>query len=303
MTLIADGLDRIGNDHAVWADCTLTYYNAVKPQLLADDIELPGPSRVTAANLLQTVRATSENGDDLTDRITCFTDYETGKTGDFHVTFSVTDDNGATATKTVKLSVFDQPDYTLNADLAYLTSPFANYVYYGRSLLPLESRKAYDKIMETMLQADISDPSVNSVTIPLQDSGIYVLPNQLGTIKTYMLYDEARLYYLYDWRQGYTAGISHTKKNGLVDTVTLNLNNGSGGYYYGHDNQKIYLEAEKEINATYFSKLSPDMTDAQKLYVLHNANNDSMTYANVNYADGFYVQIILFSPLLPVLFA
>ncbi len=287
LTLIADGLERIGNDHAVWADCTLTYRGQIRPQILADDIEIPGAARVTEANLLQMARATSADGQDITDKLRVSTDHRAGMTGEFSATFSVTD-NGVSAEKTVKLTVLDQPNYVLNADLDYLISPFANYVYYGRSLLSLQSRKAYDKIMEVMLETSIADTSVNSVTIPLQENGIYVLPNQLGLIKTYLLYDEARLYYLYDWRAGYAAGISHTKKNGLVDTVTLSLNNGENGYYKGQDNMQVYLRAEQEIYKTYMSGLSEDMTDAQKLYVLHNANYKSMTYANVNYADGFY---------------
>ena len=59
------------------------------------------------------------------------------------------------------------------------------------------------------------------------------------------------------------------------------------GYYYGQDNLSVYRRAETEV-AKWFASLTYDMTDAQLLYPVQNAYRVSITYDNVNYADGFY---------------
>ena len=65
LALVADSLGKIGNDHAVWADCKLTYYDHVKPDLQIYDFEITSPSQVTDSNLFLLARATSADGTEL----------------------------------------------------------------------------------------------------------------------------------------------------------------------------------------------------------------------------------------------
>lgn len=285
ITLIADSIAGNGNDHAVWADCELHYFNNIKPKLLTDDVEFAGSQSVTKYNILENARATTFDGNDISDQIEYSTNYKSGQSGEFWIKYQV-NDGKATATKTVKMTVYEDK-FVTNASKDYLTTPSPNFVYYGRSLLSKDSKKAYDLIMNTLLKVDIKDSSVTSITFDLQANGIYVCPNDVAKIKTYLIYDEPRLYYLYDWRSGYSAGISATTKNGFVGQITINLNNGTNGYYYGQSNIDAYLQAENSIG-TFFANIKSDMTDAQMLYVAQNAYCPTITYANVNYADGFY---------------
>lgn len=291
ITLIADSLAGNGNDHSVWADCKLTYYDEIKPNLQAYDVEFPNAYAVSDASIKEMARATAFDGTNLSDKITYTTDYKAGQTGDFNLTYKVSDGR-ATAEKTVKMSVLSSERYVKNASEQYLKEPFANYVYYGRSLLSKEARKAYDLIMETLLKADISDAATTTVTVDLQNSGIYILPNEVALIKKYLVYDEARLYYIYDWNYGESAGITNTVKNGLVDSVTIRLYNGTGEYYNGQNNLEVWKSAESKV-ASFFSGLSYDMTEAQMLYKVQNAYRITISYSNEKYADGFYGAFIL----------
>lgn len=287
LALVADSLGGNGNDHAVWADCQLSYLNAIKPDLQIYDFEITSPSQVTASNLLSLARATSADGKDISNKIKYKTDYVAGTTGNFSVTYEVSDGN-AVARKTVTMSVLRNNRFSVNASDDELTSPFANFLYYGRNVLSEENRKAYDLLLGKLLKVNISDSSVTSLTVNLQDNGIYLLKNEVLTIKRYLATDESRLYFIYywnDWSEG--SGATVTLKNGFVDTVTIRLYNGKGEYYYGQNNLEAYRTAEKEISG-YLSDLSEDMTDAQLLFAAHNKYYSTINYANVNYADGFY---------------
>lgn len=286
LTLVADSVDGNGNDHAVWADCTLTYYNDVKPNLQTYDVEFSSPYQVTEANILENARATSVSGEDLSDAITYTTDYKAGQTGEFEITYKVCDGSVA-ATKTVNMKVLSDKRYVTEADEEYLIQPFADFVYYGRSLLSSQSRLAYDLLMSELLKTDISDKASTSLTVKLLDNGIYIFPDEVSKIKKFLVYDEARLYFIYDWRTGESAGVSYTKKGPFVDTVTVKLNNGSGEYYNNQSNISVYKKAEEGV-ISFFSGLTTDMTEAQMLYKVQNAYRSTITYANVNYADGFY---------------
>lgn len=286
LTLVADTLGSDANDHAVWADCKLYYYNQIKPELQVYDMEFANPNTVTDANLLSNAKAYSWDGSkDISGSIKYYTNYN-GGVGEYDITYAVKDGN-AVAVKTVKLKVLSNDRYVTNADEQYLTQPFADFVYYGRSLLSEQSRKAYDYIMEGLLKTNIADSSVTSVTFNLQDQGIFMVPSDVQTVKKYLIYDEVRLYFLYDWHFGETAGVSNTTKNGLVNTITINLNNGNNGYYKGQNNINAYKQAEKEVTS-FLNKLSPDMTDAQMLHSVIKSYGPTISYANVNYADGFY---------------
>lgn len=286
LTLIADSVGGNGHDHAVWADCTLTYYDDIKPNLKAFDVEFSSPYQVTEENILENAKATAFDGTDLSDKITYTTNYIKGQAGDFTITYKVSD-GVATAEKTVEMSVLSKERYITDASEEYLLQPFADYVYYGRSLLSSQSRLAYDAIMEALLAVNISNSEQKTLTVNLMEKGIYIYPSEVARIKTYLVYDEARLYFLYDWRVGESAGTSYTKSGAFVETATFTLYNGSGQYYYGQNNHDVYLQAEKEVS-TFFSKLTYDMSEPQMIYRVKTDYFNSMTYANVNYADGFY---------------
>lgn len=196
-------------------------------------------------------------------------------------------DGAASAQKTVKMKVLSDKRFVAEASEEYLTSPFADFVYYGRSLLSGQSRLAYDLIMEELLKVNISDSSATSLTVNLAGNGIFIFPDEVTKIKKFLVYDEARLYFIYDWKTGEGAGVSYSKSGPFVDTVTVKLNNGAGEYYYNQNNVSVYMKAEEEVSS-FFNGLTADMTEAQMLYRVQNAYRSTITYANVNYADGFY---------------
>ncbi len=288
LVLVADSLGGNGNDHAVWADCKLTYYDAVKPSLRADDIEFANPWCVTPDSILQNAKASAFDGTDLSGSVTYTTDYEEGKTGAFSVTYRVSD-GVSFAEKTVEMKVLSSERYVTDASIDVLTAPFANSVYYGRSQLRFEARKGYDLLLEKLLQADISDASRTTVTVEMQANDIWLFPSEVETIKRFLFYDEARLYYIYYWAAGDGAGVTYTTEGGFVDTVTVKLYNGTNEYYFGQNNRDVYLEAEKSVTS-FFSKLSPDMSEAQMLASVQNSYISTLSYdySSSKYADGMY---------------
>ena len=140
--------------------------------------------------------------------------------------------------------------------------------------------------MQKLFETDISDSSKTSLTVNLQENGIYLLRSEVNRIKEYLADDEPRFYFIYYWND-WSGGVTTTLENGFVDTVTIRTYNGEGEYYYKHDKLAVYRQAEKEVSS-FLAKLSDDMSEAQALVSLHNAYSPSVKYANVNYADGFY---------------
>lgn len=291
LTLMADSVGGNGNDHAVWADCKLYYYNDIRPNLRADDIEFASPYNVTAANILANANATAADGTDLSDQISYTTDYREGETGEFSLTYRVSDGKRSSE-KRVRMEILSTERYTVGATREALTEPFADSVYYGRTRLRFEARKAYDALLASLLKVDISDTTQTSLTVDILGRGIYIYEKEVSQLKRFLFYDEARLYFIYDWRAGEAAGVSCTVKDGFVDTITVKLYNGSGEYYNGQDNVAAYELAEASVSA-FFEKLSQDMSDAQLLSSLYYSYYRTITYSNEKYADGFYGAFIL----------
>ncbi len=286
LTLVADSVGGNGNDHAVWADCKLTYYNDIKPDLRAYDVEFSSPYQVTEANILENARAYDFSGNDISGDITYTTGYEEGQTGEFEITYKVSDGR-QTAQKRVKMKVLSESRFISGATEEQLVEPFADFVYYGRSLLGGQSRLAYDLMTQELLKTDIGNSEVTTLTVNMLDNGIYIFPSEVSKIKKFLVCDEARLYFLYDWRSGEAAGVSYTKSGPFVDTVTVKLNNGNKEYYYGQSNISVYMQAEEEVSS-FFEGLTEDMTEGQMLYKAQNAYRKTIKYDNVDYADGFY---------------
>lgn len=291
ITLIADSLDGNGNDHAVWANPILSYKGKLGAYIKATDISFSSPDKVYSQNILHYAYAYDENGKDISSELTYRSNYIEGEIGEFEVTFYSTYNN-IVVSKTVKLIVENEEAYKAFNETD-LHKPFANTVYYGYWLLSPENRKAYSLILESLLNADLSNPCINTININLYNNGIYVFPDDMKTIKSYISMDEPRVYFIYYWKAGdHSAGVSFTKKDGFVDTVSIDLFNREGQYYYQQDYNQILLDAEKNVS-NYMSGLEYDMTQAQMSYSVQTKFQSNMTYANIAYADSFYGAFIL----------
>ena len=90
----------------------------------------------------------------------------------------------------------DKPGYdiTFNAK----TDVFQPQYYYGRSLLNENEQKAYDLLMKTFIEFEVTEANKSNTRIGanFQNNGIRITYDQLVKIAQYILYDEQRLTYL-----------------------------------------------------------------------------------------------------------
>lgn len=258
ITLIADDMGSNGNDHAVWADAKLSYLSSLKPQIFVSNIELPSSYQLTSANLLALAKAYSVSGEDISSHLTC--SYQKQNESTYLVTYFINYDNRITE-KTVNLTIKNEARWQNQLNAEEVREPFANYVYYGFWQLRLEVRKAYMLSLSSLLKADLANFNQTKVTVNLQENDIYIYPSDASILKRYISYDEARVYFIYNWRNGDNHGVSYTTKNGFIDTISFELYNGQGGYYYNQNLDNVYATAEAEIGS-WFAGLALDMTDA-----------------------------------------
>lgn len=101
-----------GSDHSTWADAKFIINDAV-PEIEAKTI---GIDKDETVDLLSNVSANDIEDGNLTDKITVETDYRTGLTGTYDVTYKVSDSDGNSASKTVKLIVADTANYLSDKD-------------------------------------------------------------------------------------------------------------------------------------------------------------------------------------------
>lgn len=175
----------------------------------------------------------------------------------------------------------------------YTKDPFKANLYYGRSLLTAEEQKAYDLLMKTFLEFDVNESNQQNARIGVKfiENNINVTYNQLLNIMKYVLYDEHRLTYL----------ITSTVPRGTA-TGAPNRPQESGGFvveaYF--DVMGNMLSTARQIYDTntpkiedgvvkILSKLSNDMTEAQKFRVLHDAFLNNIRYSQ----NGFGVNNII----------
>lgn len=284
LTLYADSIDNNGLDHATYCEPKLTYRSNVGPKIVVSDIAIPSKYQLTSDNILEVFSAYDKTGTKLEEDIS----YSLTKINDelYKVKYYVIN-NGMINSKEVSLNILNEDRFIKKLTLEDLKKPFANYLYYGYWLLSTEGRKAYDLILNGLLNVSLEDSDKTTITFKLQDNDIYVYPSEATLIKKYMSYDESRVYFTYYWREGDNAGVSYTTKNGLIDTITFKLYNGSGGYYYNHNLDEIYQKGE-DLVSSWLVDLKDDMTDFQALSIVQRKLQNSTSYANVNYADGFY---------------
>lgn len=286
LKLEADALGGNQDDHAVWGDAAF-YKSSATPYLSAADKEFSTPEQVTAANILEGVFARTlsgpvgptpepvkgvkgelrngKEGNDLSDAVTYTTNYQPGKTGDFSITYRVQDAQGLVRTRTVKMTVQGTERYRTNADIDYLTTPFASYLYSGRDFLDEQGKKAFDLIVDTLLHfgRDVNkypvitrwNERVAQVDINLQAAGIYMSTADAKYFTALMYDDEPRLFLLKEWAPVVTA------KEGMASVATFYVPE----RYTKDDYYNKRLLATEGNASRFIAKYEKGMTDAQTL--------------------------------------
>lgn len=295
------------NNHSVWADAKFIKQKAT-PWLSVSDKEFSNPEQVTSANILEGVFARTlsdpvgetdkpvvgqdgtlrngTEGNDLSGDITYTTDYVEGKTGTFSITYSVTDAQGLERTRSVKMKVLSNEVFRTNADIDYLTTPFASFLYTGRDYFDEQGKAAFDLSLKTLLNfgkevdkyqiSSHGGEQVYEVTVNLQDAGIYMSSADVGYLGSTLMDCEPRTFHIKDW----APGISN--KGGIANTVTFyvakrygEINESGQSYYHTR-----LLQAE--VNASRFlSNIDLKMQDSQRLRAV------LLPYANwIRYTGG-----------------
>lgn len=266
---------------ATWADAKL-HKSAATPSLEVADLEFPSPKQVTSDNILEYAKAFSADGStDLTANIIYTTNYTEGTAGDYEVTYSVTDpQNNETTTRTVGMKIRSTKDYKLNMTMEEMTTPLATYLYHGRNSSSYQAQRAWDVAVQTVLSYDNSDghwqtisrwgETVVPITFHLQDMGIYISDEDVSYFATHLMDDEPRTFNMKDW------GATSTKKDGVVDTVTIYIGNGMiEGSNYRNTLQKI----ENNVTMIYEAAKS-DMTEVQMLKAVASKYAGWLKYGN-----------------------
>lgn len=102
--LVADSNGANSSDHTVWAGARFAVLSSA-PVIHAQDVSFTDPSQVDLNTVVSDVTAFDAEDGDLTGDITYATDYISGKTGAFTITYSVTDSDGNTTQLTKNLVV------------------------------------------------------------------------------------------------------------------------------------------------------------------------------------------------------
>lgn len=290
--LVAEAVNKSAhpNNHAVWADAKFTKQQAA-PWLSVSPKEFSNPEQVTAANILEGTFARTlsgpvgetdapvtgsdgtlrngKEGNDLSDAITYTTDYVEGQTGSFSITYSVKDAQGLTRSRTVGMTVRGEEVVRTDADLDYLTMPFASFLYAGRDYFDEQGKAAFDLSVETLLDFGNNVDSYQlvdywgeawKVTINLQEHGIYMSTADAGYLCSTIMDCEPRTFHVKDW------GTQVTSKDGIAETVTYYV---APKYGEKDESGQVYYHnrlLQTEVNASRFlSNAQGGMTDSQRL--------------------------------------
>lgn len=266
---------------AVWADAKL-YKSTATPSLEVADLEFSSPKQVTSDNILEYAKAFSaDETTDLTDKITFNTNYVEGTAGEYEVTYSVTDPkNNVTATRTVDMKIRSTEDYKVNMTMEEMTTPFATYLYHGRNSSSYQAQRAWDVAVKTVLSYDNSDnqwetisrwgETVVPITFHFQDMGIYISDEDVSYFASHLMDDEPRTFNMKDW------GATSTKKDGVIDTVTIYIGNGmiEGSKY--HDTLQTI---ENNVTMLY-EAVQSDMSEVQMLKAVATKYSGWLKYGN-----------------------
>lgn len=123
LQLVVDAKGSNANDMAVWANAHFTKAENA-PYLAVDDLEFNQSWQVTPENILEYVTAKDMEGNDISNQVTYQTDYNGQASGIYSVTYTATDDQGHSRSRTVNLVVTGE-DYTQELSLEQLKQPWA----------------------------------------------------------------------------------------------------------------------------------------------------------------------------------
>lgn len=113
--LVADSNGANGSDHTVWAAARFALLSSA-PVIYAPNSTFTDPADVDLEGILAQVTATDVEDGDLTAAITYETNYVSGKTGSFDITYAVTDSDGNTTKLTRKIVVVNSAVYVSDTD-------------------------------------------------------------------------------------------------------------------------------------------------------------------------------------------
>ena len=247
-------------NYGVWGNAKFIK-SAASPYLKVADLEFNLPAQVTESNILEYVKAYSVSGKNLHDDIVYKTDYKEGLTGNFTVTYTVTDEFGNKRTRTVSMIVTGE-DYSHELSLDRLKKPWASYLYHGRNTLSIEGQKAWDVILKEVLDFKANKwKQVNRwgtdcylIDIDLQALNIFVSKEELTNLVYMFQDDEPRSFILPDW------DTVLTMNNGLVSHVNIYARKNLA------DNQDYWLEKIEANTVNMLSESKEDMNEAQRVY-------------------------------------
>lgn len=169
-------------------------------------------------------------------------------------------------------------NYSSGTDYSFdVNKAFDADLYYARSILNNEGKKAWDVALDTLLSYDNSDNKYTikdgnaAVTINYKELGINIDKTQAQYVQKYLVRQEPRMYLLKDW--GATVKLD---SNGMVETQTFYVGNGVA---YGDSYQKQLLQIDAEANKL-LTVIKDDMTIYQKIQAIQKAFESSVKYEN-----------------------
>lgn len=158
-----------------------------------------------------------------------------------------------------------------------ITEPFPSEVYYGRSLLSEEGKKAWDVALSTLLKFDNSKKQYKrdkaghaSVVIDYAKLGLRPTEDDAKKIQTYLVSNEARVFHLRDIDAVYTKDSS-----GIVLQQTFSIENALA---VGSSYKNLLLEIEKNVSSI-MSVITDDMTIFQQVRAIQAAYEKSLANA------------------------
>lgn len=113
--LVTDSNGSNGSDHTEWANARFAADSSI-PVIQAADVSFTDPADVNIEDIVSGVTAQDIEDGDLSGQVIYTTDYKEGKTGNFQITYQVTDSDGNTASLTQKLTVVNSFVYVSDTD-------------------------------------------------------------------------------------------------------------------------------------------------------------------------------------------
>lgn len=166
----------------------------------------------------------------------------------------------------------------LNADLKYLTKPFSSDMYYGRTLLSEDGKKAWDISLQALLEFDNTDNKYNdrdsegNVIVPIDYEKYNIKPTvkDANDIQRYLVRNESRMFHLKDW------GADIVQSGGIVTKQKFHIGNGCSQNDSYHDAlMKTEVKTSEILN-----NIELKMTLYQQIQSVQKAYEASVTYSN-----------------------